>query len=269
MSSIWKQNDLEAYIDNYRRKERVRLVAHGHEGYELLYYIEGSVRIRLNNRWFSAGPGDLVIFHPRVVHREYEEPGINRKICLRFKSAQVAQAVSFPPHTRHNPVVNLPWKDRFQNIFEQIVLEHKGVDKWSKSLISTYMAQFLVLLWRALKHGRKGAGNPARDHHQRVGQVIDTIHRNVTGELSLASLAATACMSQSHFAHVFKQIIGQPPRQYIIQSRIEKARELLGTTSHSARTIGRMLGWSDPVHFNRIFKKECGLTPGEYRKSVA
>jgi hypothetical protein len=56
--------------------------------------------------------------------------------------------------------------------------------------------------------------------------------------------------------------------EYIRKMRIEKAIHLMGTTSYSLTEVAYLTGFSDQSHFNRIFKKQIGMTASEYRKSI-
>lgn len=84
-------------------------------------------------------------------------------------------------------------------------------------------------------------------------------------EISLNSVAAYANMSPSHFSTIFSQETGGTFIEYLIGTRIKKAKELLKTTNCRASEIAYAVGYNDPHYFSYIFKKYTGLTPKEYR----
>ena len=67
----------------------------------------------------------------------------------------------------------------------------------------------------------------------------------------------------------FKKQMGMPPTKYIIKLRITNAKELLRTTNLIVREIGVICGYDDVVFFRKIFKKEVGVSPSEYRKNIS
>lgn len=64
----------------------------------------------------------------------------------------------------------------------------------------------------------------------------------------------------------YKQLTGQNLSRYISDRRIEKARGLLSDSSLKISEISCQVGYESPAHFSRIFKKNTGMTPQEYRE---
>jgi AraC-like DNA-binding protein len=90
---------------------------------------------------------------------------------------------------------------------------------------------------------------------------------NMDGKVSLAELAREAGLSRSHFARAFKTTTGLPPHRRFLARRLEKACELLSITDLSLDSIATRCGFADQSHFNRVFAKAMGVTPGKWRRS--
>lgn len=254
-----------AYLD-FRDDSTVGYIApHSHEFFELLYLMEGESRIRMRRKRHVAHAGDLVVYRPGVRHEEEVQPGKYRIICLRFSRQHLDRHIRFPGPAETEPLIHLPWRERFHNIFEQIVIENEGVDRWSPVLVGTYLTQFIVLLRRALAHCRETPEGGSEENRRRIGRIVDLIHNSLSMDLSLSELAVEAYMSESHFSHVFKDVTGRSPKRYLIQSKIEKAKELLELTDRTVGDIAAELGYDNPQYFSRIFKKETGFTPLQCR----
>ena len=56
--------------------------------------------------------------------------------------------------------------------------------------------------------------------------------------------------------------------QYIVSTRITNAQILLETTTYSVTEIGRIVGYENPLYFSRIFRKQKGISPSNYRKQL-
>jgi AraC family transcriptional regulator len=96
-------------------------------------------------------------------------------------------------------------------------------------------------------------------------QVLHYIHDHLEQDIKLADLAALLDMSQFHFSHLFKQSIGTAPYQYLIQQRVERAKQLLKQTDQSIIDIALLCGFSSHSHLTKQFRQLTGMTPRDYR----
>lgn len=87
--------------------------------------------------------------------------------------------------------------------------------------------------------------------------------------VSLDELAAVARLSVFHFARMFKQSVGVPPRLYLTRLRVERACELLETTELSVTMIAQEVGYSSNQVLARVFLKHQRMTPTDYRRAVS
>ena len=83
--------------------------------------------------------------------------------------------------------------------------------------------------------------------------------------ISLISVAKEVGLSSAHFSTVFSQTLGRSFINYLTAMRIERAKELLATTSLKLSTIAMEIGYNEPNYFSHVFRKLEGITPKEYR----
>jgi len=93
------------------------------------------------------------------------------------------------------------------------------------------------------------------------------MQRHYSDNISIKELAELACLSPYHFIRVFNQAIGMPPHAYLMQIRVNRARNLL-STKKSLIEVAIQTGFSDQSHLNRYFKRVFGYTPGHLRNSI-
>ncbi|KAM3111585.1 MULTISPECIES: helix-turn-helix domain-containing protein [unclassified Phormidesmis] len=96
-------------------------------------------------------------------------------------------------------------------------------------------------------------------------QVLEYVDAHLHQEIQLANLAQLLEMSQFHFSHLFKQSIGMAPYQYLLQQRIERAKQLLKQTDRSIVDIALTCGFSSHSHLSQQFRQLTGMTPKAYR----
>jgi AraC-like DNA-binding protein len=86
--------------------------------------------------------------------------------------------------------------------------------------------------------------------------------------LSVARLAREFGCSVSHFSRTFAAVTGTRPQAFVIDARIERARELLTTTSLPIGAIAAEVGMADLFYFSRLFKRSLGIAPSEFRRQA-
>jgi AraC-like DNA-binding protein len=101
-----------------------------------------------------------------------------------------------------------------------------------------------------------------------IRRALEYIAGNLKRPMTLDAIAAAAGMGKSGFARLFREHVGVPPHQYIVQLRLERARALLAS-GRSCGEIASQAGFSDQSHLNRWFRRAYGVTPGEYRRTLA
>jgi AraC-like DNA-binding protein len=106
------------------------------------------------------------------------------------------------------------------------------------------------------------------DNFKKLATARDWIENNFSQSLSLRQLAGMASMNDEHFLRQFKKLYNKTPHQYLIDRRIQAARELLHTNGMSVQEICSAIGWESPATFSHLFKQRTGVTPGEYRSRL-
>lgn len=107
-----------------------------------------------------------------------------------------------------------------------------------------------------------------RRDYKTILPAINLIESEYSSNLSIDTLAKHCRMSKTNFRRVFMQVCGTSPIEYLINTRINNAKELVRHTSFSISEISTMCGFNDVEHFCRTFKKRVGTSAGNYRKGT-
>ena len=104
-----------------------------------------------------------------------------------------------------------------------------------------------------------------------LARVIDYMKANLAQDVSILDLATLTSMSKSHFSRCFKQSMGIAPYQYLLQQRVERAKQLLKQQALKQKTlsisnIALECGFANQTHLTKVFRQMTGVTPKAYRK---
>ena len=89
---------------------------------------------------------------------------------------------------------------------------------------------------------------------------------NPASVLSVADLAREAGLSRQHFTELFRHHFGMAPMQYVHQARMHRAAHLLRDQNLRVSDVAQAVGFEDPFHFSRSFRKEFGIPPSLFKK---
>lgn len=96
---------------------------------------------------------------------------------------------------------------------------------------------------------------------------IDYLENDTSLSLSVLEIAKMCNVSQNYFCRLFKAYSGMTPQEYILNTKIEKAKVLLNETSLSVYEVSLQCGFQDSSYFCRLFKKKTGVSPKTFKKT--
>lgn len=101
--------------------------------------------------------------------------------------------------------------------------------------------------------------------NERIKIMLQYIQEHYDEPITVSELASKAVISESECLRCFRNTIGTPPIQYLKQFRIQKASELLISTSYKISNVSELCGFQDVSYFVKTFREIKGKTPSEYR----
>ena len=106
-------------------------------------------------------------------------------------------------------------------------------------------------------------------YHSMLINIEQYIHETIgSNQLSLLTISSHFNMNPSTFSTIFKKLFGEKFVDYVIRIRIQKGREMLAKSTFSIEEIAKFVGYSSAAAFSRVFKKETGYSPSDYRKEL-
>lgn len=101
-----------------------------------------------------------------------------------------------------------------------------------------------------------------------IKQIENYIHHHYLSSITLEQTAKHFFITKEYLSKVFKEETGMSFSDYVLNLRMEKAKELVIKSKAPIKDVGNMLGYSDLAHFYKVFKKYFGITPGEMQKRL-
>lgn len=106
----------------------------------------------------------------------------------------------------------------------------------------------------------------ASGDRREITQAIEYVKTNIgLQSLSLHMVASHVSLSDAYFSKIFSEIMNEPFRKYLIRLRIDHAKNLLENTDCKLYDIALQSGFTDDTYFSRVFKKNTGISPSEWR----
>lgn len=139
-------------------------------------------------------------------------------------------------------------------------MECRIYDCPSKERIKALLATYLEALFQfCVEQQQNKESRPIRI-------IKDYVNENYASPITLDEIARQVYLSPVYVSATFKAQTGMGFTAYLIEVRIDKAKELLRTTGMNVSEIARKVGYTDVKHFGKLFKKQTGINPAEYRR---
>ena len=244
--------------------------SHFHNHYEILYISEGKRKLTLNDKSsFTLDKNTIAFIKPFIAHKtEYigTEFDRNTRILVNFsqKNSEVMRNISdcnilFPFYLK-NPVITLDDKER-KFAFD---LLSKMSKEFSENMKRIMLLELLTYLWE-----RKGAGEKVSypTSSNKIEEICEYINKNFEKDISLDSLSEMFFINKHHISRTFKKHMNINFSDYLNNTRINNAKELLKKGS-SITDAALFSGYSGITHFERMFKRKEGMSPKEWKRIV-
>ena len=253
----------------YRLKTRPKLPTYWQKGrrdYQILYVANGKTHFWFDGREEIVSTGHMVLYKPEEIQKYVYYLEDNPEVFwIHFTGRDVKNilayhGISLDEHVFYCGV--LPdYKALFRKIIQELQLCRYGYEDYIASLFN----DILLLVDRQQHEQKKATGNV----QEQIERAAAYFNENYNTKISIDDYAESLHISTNWFIHNFKQYAGMSPAQYILSLRMVNAQSLLERTTYNIKEISEIVGYENPLYFSRVFKKEIGKSPAQYRKERA
>lgn len=249
--------------------DRYVVADHEHRGWELFLQLHGASRWEVGGYDLHLAPGWLVAVPPGTRHRteprartggrhHFAYAAFDADVVGRRRPALAGIWPGRTLWTAQGAALTAPFRALIREVGEQ--RRHGDV------ALEAALDLLVVEAARCLL-----GDDPARPRMPRspvVAQARRLLDDAYDRPWRLSELAAACAVSRARLAELFTAEVGQPPYAYLLERRVERAAELLRTTTRSVAEVAAEVGFSSHAQLGRTFARVLGMTPSEWRRSV-
>ena len=234
------------------------------ESYLLFYTVAGAGLIEQGVQQVELPAGSALLLNCRTPQSYCTAPGQQswQHTWVHLDGAGVANlAGTLLPQNRLTPVRVSAWE--MQPLFDTIFAE------WDRGTVAAQIETGLTLhRMLALMAARLLAGDASRSNRALIEQATGYIRAHYAEPLSLDALLAQTPVSKSWFLRLCRQYTGTTPYNFLLSTRITRAKELLVLTDFAVSEVAHQVGFGDESNFSTRFTAMVGQSPQQYRKSA-
>ncbi len=243
---------------------------HFHDHFEIMLPLTSPGNIFVNDQVYPLERGTLYLIGESTLHRTMAN-GFHSRYILHISRKALTDLST--PQTDFTQLMQVNFRRATLNSEEMTELielfqdlDRNKNDGTFGSDIRQTVALLRLLIRVAPTLNAASAGEAIRNKDfLRVAPILDYIRDNLAEPLSLDQIASQFYLSKHYLCRIFKSATGFSVMEYIIYSRVLRARQLL-QEGVSVQQAGEMSGFSDNSHFIRTFGHLTGVTPGRYAK---
>lgn len=233
---------------------------------ELVFLCEGAGVHMIGDHMYATRAGDVLIYNAGVPHEErMDEHGAFKYYTLGITGLRLR---GLPENVildgQFVPVLNAGeeaahLRELCSILQEQMEKKHMLSGELCRHLMLAVLLTVLELAWTA------AAPYTGRENllGLRIKHYIDAHYRE---KITLSSISERLGVSTYYLGRLLKEKTGYSPMQYIINRRMGEAQTLLITGDEAVTRIAERVGYDNPNYFSMLFKKNIGVTPGQYRR---
>ncbi len=240
----------------------------GRLDYQIIYISSGIAHFHFDNAENDTivSAGNMVVYRPKEFQKyEYYAEDQTEVYWVHFTGGHVKNILRNYGIKDDMRVFYAGTSLEYERVFKRIILELQRCQADYEEMLALLLRHLLILIHRHLSKQRI-LKNEYLENEMDVATQYFNDHYN--SDINIEKYAASHGMSVSWFIRNFKAYTGTTPMQYIVSIRISNAQVLLETTAYTVSEIGRIVGYDNPLYFSRIFHKQKGFSPSEYRKQV-
>lgn len=231
----------------------------GREDFYIQYLLGGNMRVRTGEKLTMMEEGDFVLYYPHTPYY-YEGSADSYYYWVHFTGSET-ERLCRNCRLENGRIYKLGNHKRLVSAFERMFQDFIIRDRYFEISLGQSLIKLLLDAARLI------AESSGETEDDRMNRIIAEIHKNMSEDISVSSLAASEYISEGHLRALFHKRYGMSPKQYITSLRIYSAKQLLEGSNMTVAEVAQQVGIHDALYFSRLFRQETGVSPKKYRST--
>ncbi|MBQ4088494.1 MAG: helix-turn-helix transcriptional regulator [Clostridia bacterium] len=251
----------------YRLRTKKKLptwMPRGRPDYQLLYVAAGKTHFFINGEDTVVSAGHMVLYHPKEEqHYEYYGEDKPEVYWVHFTGSDVRNILRHYDIPLDEHVFFCGTPTTYAMLFKQMIDEFQNCRVGYQEMLEMCFRQLLMVVQRTRLEKPPIMNSAVMEEMNSARQYF---HEHYNEPISVEEFAQSRHVSISLFMRNFKKVYGVSPKQYILNQRMNNAQSLLETTDYTVTEIAAIVGYDNPLYFSRLYHKQKGQSPSDYRK---
>ena len=244
------------YYTNYD----YRIEREDYHNYMLFYICDGRLSLRSGSQTMVASAGQVGFLNCHEPH-EYHTIGNTEFVWLHLDGSNTADFYQQAVQMHGGFVFDTPYAEQIKNGIYEIVFAFRNEQTLSEVRLSQ---KLYTLLTAMVDTASQEAGQT--EENDTVSKAMHFIQEQYMNPIPLLDVATHVNMSQFHFFRLFRKDCGYSPHEYLILTRLNRAKHLLKTTGLPVKVIAQKVGYQNVSSFTNAFTDRVGISPTLFRK---
>lgn len=245
---------------------------HAHNCYEIIYLKKGTLRLQVDRKQYQVHGPSLIFLNKLEQHSLQVVSSVYERyyLCISPVSAgnlirdyTLLTILSNRPKDFSHVLDARSFQKEAERIFTACIEEYEQERPYADQRQAALLVELLVLIYRQRPALFTKESNKSISV---IWSIQCRFEREYAEKITLSSLAAEHHMSVSYLSHLFKRVTGYSIMEYLTMCRLSVAKKLLSETNMSVTEVVFATGFSDSSNFSRVFKREVGCSPMEYKR---
>ena len=266
--------------ESLRKYESGSFLWHWHPEIEVTLITSGKILYKINNEEYKLKSGDVIFCNSGIMHSgsmiasencDYTAITFDPKLIYGYEDSiiytkfvkPIVQDFYFPSIVFDG---SEDWQQEAIENIRELIEQSKRHDEEKELEMIICLQKF----WKVIFRHRKNIPQPEVESNidfERLRAIITYIELNYENRITLDDIASKISLCKEECCRLFKRCMNTSIFDYIIQFRIDKSAKLLKESDKSVTEIAQSVGFNDANHFAKLFRREKGLSPSEFRKA--
>jgi len=233
--------------------------------YSIEFVSSGRGTLTMNGNSYPLRPGAIYCYGPRtrhIIETDTKHPML--KHFVDFSGSALVELLKSTDFLKGQPLfVSRPF--RIRSIFENLITTG-NTESRNRDALCTLLLRQLILTADDCSMDPEAAFSPAWQTYLRCRQYIERNYLSIT---NIADTAEKCFVDQAYLSRLFKRFADESPLQLLTRLKMGKAADLLSSGELLIKQVAEEVGFADPYHFSRVFKRVYGIPPETFTQAAS